>query len=464
MNTDIKGNSYNRTILMGLFLAGSFVGLLSETFLNNALVTIMDSFQIGQAMAQWLSTGFLLVVGLMIPISSWVFNNFNTRFNYIGMLFIFLVGSIVSACAINFPMLLIGRLIQAIAAGSMMPFVQNIMLVMFPPEKRGMALGLTGLVVGLGPAIGPSLAGIILQHYSWHMLFIIPAVATVIVIVLALIFARDLIHTRKTKLDWLSFMESVIGFGSVLYVLSKVGEQGKISFSSIVLVLVGILMLFLFIHRQNNIDNPLVNMNIFKNHNFNLNTVLSTLSNIALVGIELILPLYLQNVTQVSALETGLVMLPGAIAMGICNVLAGGLYDKVGVRKVSLIGFFILLTGTIPMLFFNAHTNIILIAIVYAYRLTGVAFIMMNTFTDGINSLPNELSADGNAVSSTVRQVGGSVGTALSMLIVTLIVGNNTLEHTSISTLSNGYHSAFIFMLLIAIAGLGLSLKLKRNK
>ncbi|MCL0329871.1 MDR family MFS transporter [Apilactobacillus xinyiensis] len=464
MNTDIKGNSYNRTILMGLFLAGSFVGLLSETFLNNALVTIMDSFQIGQAMVQWLSTGFLLVVGLMIPISSWVFNNFNTRFNYIGMLFIFLVGSIVSACAINFPMLLIGRLIQAIAAGSMMPFVQNIMLVMFPPEKRGMALGLTGLVVGLGPAIGPSLAGIILQHYSWHMLFIIPAVATVIVIVLALIFARDLIHTRKTKLDWLSFMESVIGFGSVLYVLSKVGEQGKISFSSIVLVLVGILMLFLFIHRQNNIDNPLVNMNIFKNHNFNLNTVLSTLSNIALVGIELILPLYLQNVTQVSALETGLVMLPGAIAMGICNVLAGGLYDKVGVRKVSLIGFFILLTGTIPMLFFNAHTNIILIAIVYAYRLTGVAFIMMNTFTDGINSLPNELSADGNAVSSTVRQVGGSVGTALSMLIVTLIVGNNTLEHTSISTLSNGYHSAFIFMLLIAIAGFGLSLKLKRNK
>ncbi|WP_220752150.1 MDR family MFS transporter [Apilactobacillus xinyiensis] len=464
MNTDIKGNSYNRTILMGLFLAGSFIGLLSETFLNNALVTIMDSFQIGQAMAQWLSTGFLLVVGLMIPISSWVFNNFNTRFNYIGMLFIFLVGSIVSACAINFPMLLIGRLIQAIAAGSMMPFVQNIMLVMFPPEKRGMALGLTGLVVGLGPAIGPSLAGIILQHYSWHMLFIIPAVATVIVIVLALIFARDLIHTRKTKLDWLSFMESVIGFGSVLYVLSKVGEQGKISFSSIVLVLVGILMLFLFIHRQNNIDNPLVNMNIFKNHNFNLNTILSTLSNIALVGIELILPLYLQNVTQVSALETGLVMLPGAIAMGICNVLAGGLYDKVGVRKVSLIGFFILLTGTIPMLFFNAHTNIILIAIVYAYRLTGVAFIMMNTFTDGINSLPNELSADGNAVSSTVRQVGGSVGTALSMLIVTLIVGNNTLEHTSISTLSNGYHSAFIFMLLIAIAGFGLSLKLKRNK
>ncbi|MCK8625198.1 MDR family MFS transporter [Apilactobacillus xinyiensis] len=464
MNTDIKGNSYNRTILMGLFLAGSFVGLLSETFLNNALVTIMDSFQIGQSMVQWLSTGFLLVVGLMIPISSWVFNNFNTRFNYIGMLFIFLVGSIVSACAINFPMLLIGRLIQAIAAGSMMPFVQNIMLVMFPPEKRGMALGLTGLVVGLGPAIGPSLAGIILQHYSWHMLFIIPAVATVIVIVLALIFARDLIHTRKTKLDWLSFMESVIGFGSVLYVLSKVGEQGKISFSSIVLVLVGILMLFLFIHRQNNIDNPLVNMNIFKNHNFNLNTILSTLSNIALVGIELILPLYLQNVTQVSALETGLVMLPGAIAMGICNVLAGGLYDKVGVRKVSLIGFFILLTGTIPMLFFNAHTNIILIAIVYAYRLTGVAFIMMNTFTDGINSLPNELSADGNAVSSTVRQVGGSVGTALSMLIVTLIVGNNTLEHTSISTLSNGYHSAFIFMLLIAIAGFGLSLKLKRNK
>ncbi|WP_202812978.1 MFS transporter, partial [Apilactobacillus ozensis] len=312
MNTDIKGKSYNRTLLMGIFLAGSFIGLLSETFLNNALVTIMDSFQISQSLAQWLSTGFLLVVGLMIPISSWVFNNFNTRMNYVGMLTIFFIGSLVSALAMNFPMLLIGRLIQAIAAGSMMPFVQNIMLVMFPPEKRGMALGLTGLVVGLGPAVGPSLAGIILQHYSWHMLFIIPAVASIFVIGLALVFARDLINTRKTKLDWLSFLESVVGFGAILYVLSKVGEQGKITISSIILVVIGALMLYLFVKRQKNISNPLVNIEIFKNGNFNLNTVLSTLSNIALVGIELILPLYLQNVTKVSALETGIVMLPGA--------------------------------------------------------------------------------------------------------------------------------------------------------
>lgn len=399
----------------------------------------------------------------MIPISSWVFNNFNTRMNYVGMLTIFFIGSLVSALAMNFPMLLIGRLIQAIAAGSMMPFVQNIMLVMFPPEKRGMALGLTGLVVGLGPAVGPSLAGIILQHYSWHMLFIIPAVASIFVIGLALVFARDLINTRKTKLDWLSFLESVVGFGAILYVLSKVGEQGKITISSIILVVIGALMLYLFVKRQKNISNPLVNIEIFKNGNFNLNTVLSTLSNIALVGIELILPLYLQNVTKVSALETGIVMLPGAIAMGICNVVAGGLYDKIGVRKVSLIGFFILVSGTIPMLFFNAHTNTILIAIVYAYRLTGVAFIMMNAFTDGINGLPSELSADGNAASSTLRQVGGSVGTALSMLIVTLIVGNNTIEKTSITALSSGYHFAFIFMLVIAVVGFGLSLKLRNN-
>ncbi|MCK8607161.1 MDR family MFS transporter [Apilactobacillus ozensis] len=464
MNTDVKGKSYNRTLLMVIFLAGSFIGLLSETFLNNALVTIMDSFKISQSVAQWLSTGFLLVVGLMIPISSWIFNNFNTRMNYVGMLTIFFIGSLTSALAVNFPMLLVGRLIQAIAAGSMMPFVQNIMLVMFPPEKRGMALGLTGLVVGLGPAIGPSLAGVILQHHSWHMLFIIPAVASLFVIVLALAFARDLIHTQKSKLDWLSFLESVVGFGLILYVLSKVGEQGKLSIVSILLILFGALMLYLFATRQNKINNPLVNFAVFKNGNFNLNTILSTLSNISLVGIELILPLYLQNVSKLSALETGLAMLPGAITMGICNVIAGGLYDKIGIRKVSLIGFFILVSGTVPMMFFNSHTSMILIVCIYAYRFIGVAFTMMNTFTDGINGLPTELAADGNAAMSTLRQVGGSVGTAMSMLIVTLIVGNNTIEKTSITALSSGYHFAFIFMLVIAVVGFGLSLKLKQKK
>lgn len=383
-------NIKKRNLMMAVILFGAFMALLAETLFNNALTNIMHSFSINQATVQWISTGYLLVVGLMIPISSWVFNNFKTKYNYLFMITLFLIGSLIGWVAPNFVILLVGRFVQAIAAGLMMPFIQNVILLLFPPEKRGLALGVTGLVIALGPTVGPTLSGIILEYFGWRNLFALLSIISVIILVVGIFFTENINEIKKTKLDFVSLLLSVVGFGGLLYSFSEIGNTGHLNLSISIIGLIGIAAIAGFVYRQNNLDEPLINTSIFKNHNFNLTTLLSTLSNIAMVGIELVMPLYLQNSRMVSALVAGLVMMPGAILMGIFNPISGGLYDKLGVRKVSIIGFAFILIGSIPMVVFNASSSLAIIIVSYALRMVGVALVMMNTFTDGINSLPTQ--------------------------------------------------------------------------
>lgn len=456
-------NIKKRNLMMAVILFGAFMALLAETLFNNALTNIMHSFSINQSTVQWLSTGYLLVVGLMIPISSWVFNNFKTKYNYLFMITLFLLGSVIGWMAPSFGILLVGRLIQAIAAGLLMPFIQNVILLLFPPEKRGLALGITGLVIALGPTVGPTLSGIILQYFGWRDLFALLSIISAIVLVVGIFFTENINEIKKSKLDFVSLLFSIVGFGGLLYAFSEIGNTGHLDVLISVIGLIGIAAIAGFVYRQNHLDQPMINMSIFKSHNFNLTTLLSTLSNIAMVGIELIMPLYLQNSRMVSALVAGLVMMPGAILMGICNPISGGLYDKLGVRKVSILGFAFILVGSIPMVFFNASSNLAVIIISYALRMVGVALVMMNTFTDGINSLDSRYETDGNAASSTIRQVGGSLGTAVSMTVITIFVNLASAHATTAGAQIAGYQAGFWLMLGIAVIGFVLSFRLPKK-
>ena len=460
------GGGENRTAMMGTLLAGAFLALMAETFLNNALPTIMAEFHVSQATAQWLSTAYLLVVGLMIPVSAWVFSNFRSRHTFIAMMVTFLAGSLV--CIFSgghFVLLLIGRIIQALAAGSLMPFIQNVVLLLFPPDRRGVALGVVGLVVALGPTVGPTLSGFILEHWSWRALFVLLAALSAAILEASFFLVYTVNDQVRTRLDVLSVIYSCLGFGLLLYALSAIGDEGGASAFDLGLLLAGLLVVVLFCRRQLHLESPLVNLRVFTNATFNLTSLLSTLSNIAMVGVELVLPLYLQNTRGSSALTSGLVMLPGAIVMGIFNPLSGMIYQRIGARNISLLGYTVLLAGTLPMIWFDTATSLILIAGCYALRLVGVALVMMTTFTEGINALPLELAAHGNAAASTVRQVGGSLGTAAAMMIVT--IGAERARQggpMSAQALDQGYQWAFIFLAVIALIGLCGSLFLNPNR
>ena len=461
---DVKSSvGGNRSAMMGTLLAGAFIALMAETFLNNALPTIMNDFHVSQSTAQWLSTSYLLVVGLMIPVSAWVFSNFRSKHAFIAMMATFLMGSLV--CTFSgghFALLLTGRIIQAVAAGSLMPFIQNVVLLMFPPDRRGVALGVVGLVVALGPTVGPTLSGFVLEHWSWKALFVLLAIMSAAILVVSFFLVYTVNDRVKTRLDVASVIYSCLGFGLLLYALSSIGDKGGAAVSDLGLFLIGLLVVVVFCWRQLHLEYPLVNLRVFTNATFNLTSLLSTLSNIAMVGVELVLPLYLQNTRGSSALTSGLVMLPGAIVMGIFNPLSGMIYQRIGARRISLLGYMVLLVGTLPMIWFGTATSLIVIACCYALRLAGVALVMMTTFTEGINALPPDLAAHGNAAASTVRQVGGSLGTAAAMMIVT--IGVERGRHCgamSAQAFEQGYRWAFVFLAIVAVVGLGASFFLK---
>lgn len=462
MPTDVNGKTYSRKILMGIVLSGAFVALLAETFLNNGLTAIMDYFQVSQATAQWLSTAFQLVMGLMIPLSAWIFNNFKSKYSYRVMLLIFMLGSLVCFIAPSFIVLLIGRIIQAIAAGALMPFIQNIVLSLFPPQKRGLGLGITGLVISFAPVTGPTIAGIILKFYNWRILFLVLGVLSGAIFLLTFTYARTLNQIQQTKFDFWSLLWSTIGFGGLLYAFSAIGDSGHINLIEVLSFLIGIIFIGLFCHRQLQMKEPVVNLHVFKNGMFNLATILSTISNFSMLGIELVIPLYLQNVRGLTALGTGLIMIPAAILTGIFNPLSGMIFDEIGARDVSFIGFGLLTVGTAPMIGFNTTTNLVWIVFLYALRLIGITFVMMPDFTAGINALDPKLKAHGNAASSTVRQIGSSLGAALSITMVTLgMQAHPGIGH--LEALIYGYHWAFIMMTVVALMGLILAFWLPKK-
>ena len=301
-----------------------------------------------------------------------------------------------------------------------MPFIQNVVLLLFPPDRRGVALGVVGLVVALGPTVGPTLSGFVLEHWSWRALFVLLAVLSAAILVASFFFVYTVNDQVRTRLDVPSVIYSCLGFGLLLYALSAIGDEGGASVLDLGLLLAGLLVVALFCRRQLHLESPLVNLRVFTNATFNLTSLLSTLSNIAMVGVELVLPLCLQNTHGSSALTSGRVMLPGATVMGIFNPLSGLICQRIGARRIALLGYTVLLVGTLPMIWFGTATSLILIACCYALRLAGVTLVMMITFTEGINALPPELMAHGNAAASTVRPVGGSLGTAAAMMIVTI--------------------------------------------
>lgn len=462
---DIYGKKYNRSLLVAVLLIGTFCTVLNQTLLATAFPTLMKEFDISASTVQWLTTGFLLVNGIMIPISAWLINSFSSKKLYISAMTTFLIGTIICFIAQNFPVLLAGRLIQAVGVGLSMPLLQNIMLTIFPPEKRGSAMGMAGIVIGLAPALGPTLSGWIIDHYSWRDLFgmVIPIV--ILVLVLALLFMKSVIELTHPKIDTISAILSTIGFGSLLYGFSSVGDKGWLSKEVLGFLIIGIIFIFLFSKRQLKIEHPFLELRVFKSKIFTIAAVLAGVTNMAMIGAEMVLPLYIQNIRGESAFHSGLMLLPGALVMGLMMPITGAIFDKRGARKLAITGMFILTSATLPFAFLTSKTSVIVIVVLYAIRMFGISMVMMPVTTSGMNALPAHLISHGTAVNNTFRQVASSIGTAILISVLTNVTKNNLptksiLEATplaykdqAINATLSGYHAAFLVAVIFGFIG-----------
>ncbi len=295
MNKSIKTAPYNRSVIVGILLAGAFVAILNQTLLITAPPHIMNDFNIDANKAQWLTTSFMLTNGILIPITAFLIEKFTSRTLLISAMSIFTAGTIVGAFAPNFPVLLTARIIQAAGAGIISPLMQTVFLTIFPMEKRGRAMGMVGLVISFAPAIGPTLSGWAVEAFSWRSLFYIIFPIAVIDLLLAIILMKNVTTLRETQIDILSVVLSTLGFGGLLYGFSSAGSSGWTSAEVLTSLLVGAVALIFFIARQMKLKKPMLEFRVFSFGIFSLTTLLGTLVFASLIGTETILPLYTQK-------------------------------------------------------------------------------------------------------------------------------------------------------------------------
>lgn len=455
--------SYNRSVIVGIFLVGAFVAILNQTLLIPAIPHIMEEFNIDVSKGQWLTTAFMLTNGILIPITAFLIEKFSSRSLVLTALSIFTAGTILASFATNFPVLLAARIVQAAGAGILMPLMQTIFLTIFPKEKRGQAMGMVGLVISFAPALGPTLGGWIVDSFSWKFLFYIVLPIGIIDLILAFFLMKNVTQQRDTRIDVLSVILSSFGFGGLLYGFSSVGTYGWTSATVLISLIVGAVSLFFFILRQSNLKRPMLEFGVFKFAIFSLTTFLGMLVFALLIGTETILPLYTQNVRGLSALDTGLILLPGALFMGFLSPIIGRIFDKVGGKGLALGGFTIIAVTSLPFMMLNLDSSIALITVAYTLRLIGVGMIMMPLTTAGINSLPPHLIPHGTAMNNTMRQMGGSIGTAVLVSIMSSSAANAALSDPMKSAV-HGMNTSFIVSGAIAVIGLVLSFFLKEKR
>lgn len=404
--------------IVAALIIGAFVSLLNQTLINVALPTMSADLGIEPSTAQWLTTGFMLVNGILVPLSAYLVGRFTTRFLFLLAMLLFTAGTIVCALSVHFPMLLTGRIIQAAGAGILMPLMNVIFLTIFPLEKRGQAMGLMGIAMIFAPAVGPTLSGWVVQHYSWQVLFYIVLPIALVSLLLGFYTMKNVLPRREAKLDYLGVVLSTIGFGGLLYGFSEAGTKGWDSALVLSMLGFGAVSLVLLIIRQLRIKTPILEFRVFKFNMYALTTVINILVTMSMFGAMILLPLYLQNILGFTPIKAGLLLLPGAILMGIMSPVTGMIFDRVGARWLAVVGLVITVTTTFEFSHLTNSTSYQVLIVLYTARMFGMSLLMMPIMTAGLNQLPLKLIPHGTAMSNTLRTVGGALGTALLVSIM----------------------------------------------
>ena len=490
MNLDIHGKKYNPIIIMIIILLATFSGSLMQTSLGTALPTLMKDFDIDLSTAQQATTWFLLANGIMIPISAFLATRISTKWLHVFAYSALLIGLTLSAIAPSehdsWSIFLIGRIVTSLAVGIMLPVMQMLIMHMFPPNKRGLTMGITGLAVGFAPALGPTFAGWILSKNhiilgitisdSWRNIFVVPIAIVAVALVLSIFFMKDVIPNRKLKLDIYSLVLSCIGFGLFLWGFSNVSSEGWDSVTYVITpIIISLIVMTMFVIRQLRSDDPFLDLRVFKSRGFTVATMSLVIVTMAMFGVEMMLPTYLQNIQGFSPFKSGLVLLPGALLIGLISPISGSLYNKIGIKRLAFVGFSILTIASIPFGFLTENTPVMLILVLYALRMFGVAILMMPLTTNAMDGLKIENATHGSAVNNTVKQVAASVAVALLTSITQNIINNNgptpglkdsnplQFAEQAQQASIDGFNAAFMTGLIFAIIGLILVPFLKRN-
>lgn len=452
--------------IMISLIIGAFFAILNETLLNIALITLMDEFSITVAQVQWMATGFMLMMGIVIPLSAVLLQWYSTRQLFLATMIVFTIGTIICAMAPNFAILLTGRFFQATGTGLLVPIIFNTFLLIYPPHRRGAVMGTVGFVIMFAPAIGPTLSGVIVHYLGWRYLFITVIPFAIFSIIFAYKYLINVSEVTKPKIDWISIVFSTIGFGGVVFGFSSVGDQEAGFLAPIVYIpiIVGLLSLLLFSLRQLKLTEPVLDIRVFKYPMFTLGVIFFVIIIMAMFASEIILPIFMQGPLALSAATAGLVLLPGSLLNGLLAPYMGHLFDKYGPKALMIPGS-IFLCGTMFVFSrLNMETPVWVIIVSYIVLMVSISAMLMPAETNGLNQLPKKLYPHGTAIVSTLQPVAGAIGVSAFISIMNtkqksvLSKAADPADPTTINeALVSGVELVYFISLFLAVVALILS-------
>jgi DHA2 family lincomycin resistance protein-like MFS transporter len=453
-----------------LLLAAAFVVILNETIMSVALRELMLDLNIDARSAQWLTTAFLLTMSVVIPITGFLLQRFNTRPIFIAAMSLFSTGTLLAALAPNFEVLLAARVVQASGTAIMIPLLMTTIMTLVPVASRGRTMGNVSIVISVAPAIGPTVSGIILNALSWRWMFWLVLPIALVMLVIGIRRVENVSEPKRVPLDVLSVILSAFGFGGLIYGLSRIGESGPADATAAeqsaaampmwIALAVGVLGLGTFIWRQLRLqrrDNALLDLRTFRSGNFSISMVVMVVSMVALFGTIILLPIYMQQVLGLEPVQTGLLLLPGGLLMGLLAPFVGRLYDRFGPKPLLIPGSVVVSLALWGLAMIDASTSPFYLLGAHLVLSLGLAFLFTPLFTSALGSVRPHLYAHASATVSTVQQVAGAAGTALFVTLMSTTTAALASDGASeVSAAAGGVQSAFFvgaIISLLAIVG-----------
>ena len=450
------------TVITTLLVA-TFVVILNETIMNVALQRLMVDLQVDAPTVQWLSTGFMLTMAVVIPTTGFILQTLSTRAVFMLAMGLFAGGTALAAVAPGFEILLLARIVQAGGTAIMLPLLMTTILTLVPLARRGAVMGNVSIAISVAPAMGPTVSGLILEHFTWRFMFVFVLPVALAALAIGAKYLTNVGETEKARLDALSVILTVPAFGGLVYGLSQIGGghggQAGPGVAAIAALVIGVASLTVFVLRQLRLqkgDAPLLDLRAFNFRMFTVSVLLMVVAMMALFGGVILLPLYLQEIRGLGSLETGLALLPGGLAMGLLGPVIGRLFDKVGPLPLTVTGSILMVVTLWQFSMLDAGTPVWWIVTLHVGLSFGLALLFTPAFTTGLNPLPPHLYSHGSAIMSTMQQVAGAAGTALLVSIFAVV--------SAALGLVAGMSAAFLTATVIALAAVVLSAMMRKTE
>jgi DHA2 family lincomycin resistance protein-like MFS transporter len=455
--------------LIALLVIASFIVMLNETIMSVALPKLMDDLEIEATTAQWLTTGFLLTMAVVIPVSGFVLQRFQIRQIFIAAMTAFSIGTLIAALAPGFEVLLFGRIVQAVGTALMIPLLMTTVMNLVPVNQRGQVMGMIGIVIAVAPAIGPTISGIILDSLDWRWMFWLVLPFAIGGLATGFAWVRNVTSPQGAHLDVFSVVVSALAFGGIVYGLSSIGEaaHGPTAVAPAIPIAIGVVALAVFVWRQLQLgDRALLDLRVFASPQFRVAALMFVATMMMLLGALIILPMFMQRVLGFSTLTTGLLLLPGGLVMGLLGPVVGGAFDRFGPRPLVIPAAAIVLAAMGLLTMLDEGTSKGFIVFAHVVLSIGLALLFTPLLATALGSVPPERYSHGSAIVNTVQQVAGAAGTAIFITVMTRsaqsAAGGDGAAAESGAALADGVHAAMLTGVGIAVVALIVSLFVRK--